>query len=78
MILIQTPRRGCSRNKQMVTDDERMVRLQINVGEYEWDNQERTIQGNWQHRVHKTTNNTTKRQHNTGMRWTPLDASKHK
>ena len=33
MILIQTPRRGCSRNKQ-VTDDEKMVRLQINVREY--------------------------------------------
>ena len=34
MILIQTPRRGCSRNKQKVTDDERMVRLQVHVREY--------------------------------------------
>ena len=34
MILIQTPLRGCSRNKQKVTDDERMVRLQINIREY--------------------------------------------
>ena len=33
MIIIQTPRRGCSRNKQRVTDDERMVRLHINVRE---------------------------------------------
>jgi hypothetical protein len=31
MILIKTPRREFSRNKQKVTDDERMVRLQINV-----------------------------------------------
>ena len=34
MILIQTPRRGCSRNKQKVTNDEKMVRLQINVRAY--------------------------------------------
>ena len=34
MILIQTPRRGCSRNKQKVTNDEKMVRLQINIREY--------------------------------------------
>ena len=34
MIQIQTPRRGCSRKKQKVTDDEKMVRLQINVREY--------------------------------------------
>ena len=34
MIQIQTPRRGCSRNKQKVTDDERKVRLQIYVREY--------------------------------------------
>ena len=34
MILIKTPRRECSRNKENVTNDERMVRLQINVWEY--------------------------------------------
>jgi hypothetical protein len=34
MILIQTPRRRCSRNKQKVTDDERMARVQINVRKY--------------------------------------------
>jgi len=34
MILIKSPRRRCSRNKQKVTDDERMVRVQINVREY--------------------------------------------
>ena len=34
MILIKTQRRRCSRNKQKVTDDEKMVRLQINVREY--------------------------------------------
>ena len=34
MILMKTPCRGCSRNKQKVTDDERMVRLEINVREY--------------------------------------------
>ena len=34
MVLIQTLRMGCSRNKQKVTDDEKMVRLQINVREY--------------------------------------------
>ena len=34
MILIQTLRMGCSRNKQKVPDDEKMVRLQINVREY--------------------------------------------
>ena len=33
MILIQTPRTGCSRNKQ-VTDDQAIVRLQLNVREY--------------------------------------------
>ena len=34
MILIQTLRMGCFRNKQKVTNDEKMVRLQINVREY--------------------------------------------
>ena len=34
MIIIKTQRRRCSRNKQKVTDDEKMVRLQINVREY--------------------------------------------
>jgi hypothetical protein len=34
MILIKTPRRGCARNKQNVTYDKRMIRLQINVREY--------------------------------------------
>ena len=40
MILIQTPRRGCSRNKQ-VTDDEAMVRLQLNVREYRMEQQKK-------------------------------------
>ena len=34
MILIKTPRSGCYRNKQNATDNERMVRLQINVRKY--------------------------------------------
>ena len=34
MIIIQTPRRGGSRNKHKVTNDEKMVRLQKNVREY--------------------------------------------
>jgi len=34
----------------------------------------RTIQRNWQHRVHNTTKNKTKTQHN--MCWTPLCANK--
>jgi len=36
----------------------------------------RTIQRNWQHRVHSTMKNKTKTQHN--MCWTPLCANKHK
>jgi len=31
MILIKTPCRGCSKNKQKGTDNERMVRLQIKM-----------------------------------------------
>ena len=49
---------------------------QINVREYQRGNQKRTIQRNWQHKVHKTYKNKTKTQHN--MCWTPLYASKHK
>ena len=48
----------------------------INVREYRRGNQKRTIQRNWQHRVHKTKKNKTKTHHN--MCWTPLCANKHK
>jgi hypothetical protein len=48
----------------------------INVREYRRGNQKRTIQRNWQHRVHKTKKNKTKTQHN--MCWTPLCTNKHK
>ena len=58
MILIKTPYRGCSRNKQKVTDDGRMVRLQINVREHRMGHQTRTISRNWQYRVHNATKNT--------------------
>ena len=36
----------------------------------------KTIQRNWQHKVHKTKKNKTKTQHI--MSWTPLYANKHK
>ena len=48
----------------------------INVREYPRGNKKRTIQRNWQHKVHKTMNNKTKTQHN--MCWTPLYANKDK
>jgi len=48
----------------------------IKFREYWRGNQERTIQRNWQHRVHKTKKNKAKPQHN--MYWTPLYANKHK
>ena len=50
--------------------------MEINVREYRRGNPKRTIQRNWQHRVHKTKINKTKTQHN--MCWTPLYANKHK
>jgi len=50
----------------------------INVREYRRGNQERTIQRNWQHRVHKTKKNKTKTQTQNNMRWAPLCANKHK
>jgi hypothetical protein len=34
MILIKTPCRGCSRNKQKGTDDERMIRLPKKIREH--------------------------------------------
>ena len=46
----------------------------MNVREYRRSNQKRTIQRNWQHRVHKTKKNKAKTQHN--MCWTPLYANK--
>jgi len=49
---------------------------QINVREYQRDNQKWTIQRNWQHRVHKRKKNKTKTQHT--MCLTPLYANKHK
>ena len=47
-------------------------RLWINVREYRRGHQNRTIQRNWQHRVHKTTKNKAKTQNN--MCWTSLCA----
>jgi len=49
------------------------------VREHRRGNQKWTMQRNWQHRIHKTKKNKTKRQHN--MCWTPLWATttkKHK
>jgi len=46
----------------------------INVGEDRRVNEKRTIQRNWQHRVHKTKRKKTKTQHN--MCWTPLYVNK--
>jgi len=45
-----------------------------NVREFRKGNQKRTIQRNWQHRVHKTKKEK-RTQHN--MRWTPQYANKH-
>ena len=44
--------------------------IQINVREDRKNNQQWTIQRNWQHRVHKTKTNKTKTQHN--MHWAQL------
>jgi len=60
-------------NKSLITSCNRCK--YINVREYRRGNQKRTIQRNWQHRVHKTKKNKTKTQHN--MCWTPLSANKH-
>jgi len=51
-------------------------RHMINVREYRRGNQKRTIQRNWQHRVHKTKKKQAKSEHY--MCWTQLCASKHK
>ena len=42
----------------------------ISIREYRRGNRKWTIQRNWQHSVHKTKTNKTKRQHN--MCWTPI------
>ena len=44
------------------------------IREYRRGNQKRTIQRDWQDRIHKTKKNKTKKQHN--MCWTPLCANK--
>jgi len=49
--------------------------FRINVREYRRGHQKWTIQGNWQHRVHKTKKTKTKTQLN--MCWTSLKANKH-
>ena len=57
MILIKKPRRGCAKNKQNVKYDKRMIRLQINVRETEWDTekgQSRETGNIWYTRRRKT------------------------
>ena len=54
---------GQSRETGNIWYTRRRQRKQINVREYRRSNQKRTIQRNWQHRVHKTKiNKTNKRQ----------------
>jgi len=47
----------------------------IIIRKYWRGNQKRTIQRNWQQRVHKMKKNKTKTQHN--MYWTSLNVNKH-
>jgi hypothetical protein len=53
----------------MCTGSKTNKALLINVREYRRDNQKRTIQRNWQHKVYKTKQNKTQTQHN--ISWTP-------